>query len=295
MSEQPLERRAFGRTDDSVSVIGFGGVIVTNTYAKTASRYVGEAFDAGVNYFDVAPMYGNAQQMLGPALEPYRDDCFLACKTKARDAAGAQEELEDSLRKLKTDHFDLYQMHSLQSVENDVNAAFAPGGAMEFIVKARDEGKIRHIGFSAHTEEAALAAMDQFDFDSVLFPMNYFAWNSGKFGPAVFERAQEKGMAILALKALAHRRWTKEEFKSFFRNWPKCWYKPLDTYEDVEMALRFTLGRPVTAAVPPGHWDLFKMCLDVVTNPDFATPDDSESFPDLEKLAAETEPLFTHV
>jgi aryl-alcohol dehydrogenase-like predicted oxidoreductase len=291
MSSQPIERRPFGKTGDSVSIIGFGGVIVTNTYPETASRYVGEAFDAGINYFDVAPMYGNAQQMLGPALEPYRDQCFLACKTRARDAEGAQAELEDSLRKLRTDRVDLYQMHSLQSVENDVNVAFGSGGAMETIVKAREAGKIRHIGFSAHTEEAALAAMDQFDFDSVLFPVNYFAWTSGNFGPAVIERAKEKGMAVLALKALAHRRWTKEEFKSFFRNWPKCWYKPLDTYEDIEMALRFTLGRPVTAAVPPGHWDLFKMCLKVVTNPDFA-PDADEGFPLLEKLSEETEPLF---
>jgi aryl-alcohol dehydrogenase-like predicted oxidoreductase len=292
MSSQPIERRPFGKTDDSVSIIGFGGVIVTNTYPETAARYVGEAVDAGINYFDVAPMYGNAQQMLGLALEPYRDQCFLACKTRSRDAEGAQAELEDSLRKLRTDHVDLYQMHSLQSVENDVNVAFGPSGAMETIVKARDEGKIRHIGFSAHTQEAALAAMDQFDFDSVLFPINYFAWNYGNFGPAVFERAKEKGMAVLALKALAHRRWTKEEFKSFFRNWPKCWYKPLDTYEDIEMALRFTLGRPVTAAVPPGHWDLFKLCLKVVTDSEFAR-DTEEAFSLLEKLSEETEPLFT--
>ena len=158
MPDQLIERHQFGTTSDTISVLGFGGVIVTNVFPETASRYVSEAVEAGVNYFDVGPFYGNAQELLGPALAPYREDCFLACKTRERTAEGAQAEMEESLRLLKTDHFDLYQLHSLQSVEDDVNAVFAPGGAMETIVRARDEGKIRYIGFSAHTEEAALAA-----------------------------------------------------------------------------------------------------------------------------------------
>jgi aryl-alcohol dehydrogenase-like predicted oxidoreductase len=292
MSGQLIERRQFGTTSDTISVLGFGGVIVTNVFPETASRYVSEAVEAGVNYFDVGPFYGNAQELLGPALAPYREDCFLACKTRERTAEGAQAEMEESLRLLKTDHFDLYQLHSLQSVEDDVNAVFAPGGAMETIVRARDEGKIRYIGFSAHTEEAALAAMEQFDFDSVLFPINYFAWNSDGFGSSVFEAARSKGMAVLALKTIAYRKWTREEFKSFFRPWHKCWYKPLETIEEIETALRFTLGRPVDAAIPPGHWDLFKLCLKVVTSPSFGSSDAEEVSAALEELARETEPLF---
>ena len=291
MANDNLERRQFGSTDDTISPIGFGGVIITNTYPDVAARYVSEAVDRGVNYFDVSPFYGNAQERLGPALAPYRDDCFLACKTRERTAEGAQQDLEESLRLLQTDRFDLYQMHSLQSVEKDVNIALGDGGAIETFVKAREQGKIRHLGFSAHTEEAALAAMDRFDFDSVLFPVNYFMWTNDGFGQTVIERAREKGMAVLALKSLAYRRWTKEEFKSFFREWPKCWYKPLDQREDIEAALSFTLSRPVDAAIPPGHWDLFRICLELAESGAFREGSDPTSDP-LAEIAAETTPLF---
>jgi diketogulonate reductase-like aldo/keto reductase len=295
MSTELIVRNNFGKTSDKISALGFGGVIVTNTSPAVASNYVAEAVDNGINYFDVAPMYGNAQENLGPALVPHRDQCFLACKTKERTADGAQRELEDSLRKLKTDRFDLYQMHSMQSVTDDVDIAMGPGGALETFVRAREEGKIRHIGFSAHTEEAALAAMDRFDFDSVLFPVNYFAWTSGKFGPNVVERAREKGMAVLALKSLALRRWEKEEFKAFFRPWPKCWYKPIDEDAHIELALRFTFSRGVDAAIPPGHWDLFKRCMDVVRDLPASEFDKDQDWAPLAALAGESHPLFAAV
>jgi aryl-alcohol dehydrogenase-like predicted oxidoreductase len=124
-----LERRSLGRTGEKLSIVGFGGVVVTDTTAQTASRHVGAAIDAGVNYFDVAPSYGNAEDMLGPALEPYRKGVFLACKTQARTRDAAARELESSLRKLRTDHFDLYQHHAVTKVA-DVETILGPGGAM---------------------------------------------------------------------------------------------------------------------------------------------------------------------
>lgn len=292
LPESSIARRSFGGKPDEISILGFGGVIVTNTSPETAANYVAEAVDNGINYFDVSPFYGNAQERLGPALAPYRDNCFLACKTRERTADGASRELEESLRLLETDRFDLYQLHSLQSVADDVDVALGPGGAMETLVRARNEGKIRYIGFSAHTEEAALAAMDRFEFDSVLFPINYFAWTNGRFGPTVVERAREKGMAVLALKSLALRRWEKEEFKAFFRPWPKCWYKPIDEAEYIALALRFTLSRSVDAAIPPGHWDLFKQCMEIIRNrpvPFFAEEGDCTP---LAALAEDSQPLF---
>jgi aryl-alcohol dehydrogenase-like predicted oxidoreductase len=286
-----IGRRHFGKTGDELSVLGFGGVIVMGATAEDSANHVAEAIDRGITYFDVAPFYGNAQEMLGPALAPYRDRSFLACKTRERTAEGAQRELEESLQLLQTDHFDLYQLHSLQNVEDDVNVALGPGGAMETIVRARDAGKIRHIGFSAHTQEAAHAAMDQFDFDSVLFPVNYFAWTKGNFGPSVVERARSKNMAVLALKSLAHRAWTKPEWKADGRPWPKCWYKPLEDQDAMTLALRFTLSRDVDAAIPPGHWEFFERCLDIVEGfPD--TSDLEDNWTPLETMAADSEPLF---
>ena len=214
-----------------------------------------EAVDRGVNYFDVAPFYGNAQQRLGPALKPYRQKCFLACKTLERDAAGAAKELKQSLKLLKTDHFDLYQLHALSDVE-EVEQAFGPGGAMETILKAKQDGKIRYIGFSAHSEEAAHAAMDRFDFDSILFPLSFPIWIKAKFGPSVYKRAKKAGMGILALKAMAQQQWPKGEAAL-----EQDFYEPFDEIDQAALGLRFTLHLPVTAMFPPGHWELFKMAL----------------------------------
>ncbi len=119
-----------------------------------ADRIVGEAVAHGVNYFDVAPTYGNAQERLGPALEPYRKDCFLACKTVERSAAKAAAELAESLRTLRTDHLDLYQVHGLASVE-EVEQVSHSGGAMETFIRAKEAGQTRFVGFSAHSTEAA--------------------------------------------------------------------------------------------------------------------------------------------
>lgn len=139
---QPVPRRNFGRAADTLSVIGFGGIIVKDVEPADAARHVAEAFDRGITYFDVAPSYGNAQLRLGPALKPYRAKCFLACKTTERSADGARREMEESFRLLETDHFDLYQLHAITKLD-DVERAFAKGGAMEVILQAKKDGRIR--------------------------------------------------------------------------------------------------------------------------------------------------------
>src|SRR5512136_924387 len=132
---ETLARREY-RDGVKLSVIGFGGIVVCGLPQKEADRIVAEAFDRGVNYFDVAPSYfdGEAETKLGPALEPFRKRSFLACKTLERDAAGARTELERSLRRLRTDHFDLYQFHAVESLD-DVEKIVAPGGAGETFLK----------------------------------------------------------------------------------------------------------------------------------------------------------------
>ena len=257
-ARKPLPRRQYGKTKEKLSIIGFGGIVVKDVTPKEAANFVAEAVDRGANYFDVAPYYGNAQQRLGPALKPYRQDCFLACKTLERDAAGARKELNQSLKLLKTEHFDLYQLHALMDVD-EVEQAFGPGGAMETILKAQQDGKIRYIGFSAHSEEAAHAAMDRFDFDSILFPVSFPLWIKAKFGPSVYQRAKKARMGILALKPMAHQLWPSGEK----RRWSKTFYEPFDEIDTAALGLRFTLHLPVTAMCPPGHWELFKMALDL--------------------------------
>ncbi len=254
-----MERRVLGQTGDELSVIGFGGIVVRDVTAGEADACVGRAIDRGINYFDVAPSYGNAEAMLGPALEPYRDQVFLACKTGERRAAGAETELHASLRTLRTDHFDLYQMHGVTKDE-DVDQILGPGGALEAFVQARDEGLVRNIGFSAHSEAAARRLLEAFPFAGVLFPINRFCWHDGNFGPGLIGQAQKQGAGILALKSLAHRPWRDDEE----RVWGKCWYKPVTTLPEAIAALQFTLSQPVTAAVAPGHAELLWLACDAV-------------------------------
>ncbi len=251
-----LERRALGKTGEKLSIVGFGGIVVKDATTGQAAERVRAAIEAGVNYFDVAPSYGNAEDMLGPALEPHRKGVFLACKTQGRTKEAATAELESSLRKMRTDHFDLYQHHAVTK-KADVETILGPGGAMEAFEAAKKAGKVRFLGFSAHSVEAATALMEGYAFDTLLFPVNFATWHAGGFGPQVLARAKEKGMGILCLKAMAKGPWPQGAPQRY----AKCWYEPLDTPEAAAMGLRFTLSHPVTAAIPPGDEALFTMAL----------------------------------
>ena len=254
-----MEKRNYGSAGDKLSIIGFAGIIVMNEQQSDADRYVAEAIDQGVNYFDVAPSYGNAEEKLGPALAGKRQDVFLACKTEKRTAKEAEEALNRSLSILRTDHFDLYQLHAMTTME-DVDTAFGPSGVMETVVKAKQQGKIRHIGFSAHSDQAALACLERFPFDSVLFPFSWMTYLKENFGKPTLDKAVEKGVSLLALKALARCAWP-ESLPAAERPYPKCWYQPIDDPARADLALRFTLSLPVTAAVTPGDMRLFRLAV----------------------------------
>ena len=281
-----IPKRVLGKTGEKLSVIGFGGIMLNDNPQDFANELVAKAYELGVNYYDVAPNYGNAQEKLGPALKPYRKNCFLACKTHERGAEGAQKTLEDSFRKLETDYFDLYQLHALSSVEQ-VEQAFAKGGAMETVVKAKKEGKIKYVGFSAHSVDAALLAMKNYDFDSILFPINFACWNAGNFGPQVFAEAEKRKMGILALKAMALTPLEKGEQK-FDKN---VWYRPIQDEEVLKMALKFTLSKNITAAVPPGKNTLFLKALEFMNDYKPISEDETSK---LLALAKNTKPIFMH-
>jgi aryl-alcohol dehydrogenase-like predicted oxidoreductase len=282
-----MERRLLGETGRELSIVGLGGVVFIDQSQAESDRLVAEAIDKGVNYFDVAPSYGTDQETekrLGPALIGKRDGVFLACKTGRRDRAGADEELRRSLSHLRTDHVDLYQLHAITTVA-EVEQAFADDGAMEAILAARDAGLVRHIGFSAHSVEAAFAAMDLFDFETALFPINFVNCFQGDFGPQIIERAQAKGVARLALKAMARTNWKE----GAHRDYPNCWYEPLTDPRLTELALRFTLSQPITAAVPPGDPRLFELAVKIAV--DFR-PILDEEVAELKHYATELTPIF---
>jgi aryl-alcohol dehydrogenase-like predicted oxidoreductase len=285
-SGNTIARRPLGKTGEHLSIIGFGGILVMDEETGAAKNIVAEAVDRGINYFDVAPSYGNAQERLGPALAPYRKDCFLACKTEGRMKDDSRKQLEESLRLLQTDHVDLYQFHALTKM-TDLDKVLGPGGAMETMEAAKKEGKIRYIGFSVHSAETALAAMDRYHFDTVLFPVNFVLFSQANFGPQILKRAQEKGMGILALKGMAKTVWSADQKANHPE--PKCWYQPAAFPDEASLGLRWTLGHPITAALPPGEERYFRLAMDVAQNYKPLEPHEEQA---LLTHATGVEPIF---
>jgi len=275
-TQRVIPKRKYGVTDVELSVIGFGGIVVVGMEQLEADRIVAESVERGVNYFDVAPTYGagEAETKLGPALEPYRKDAFLACKTTQRKRAEAEKEFEQSLDRLRTDHFDLYQLHGIKDVEKDVAGAFADDGVMKMMLEKQKAGQIRFLGFSAHSIEAAIAAFDRYDFQSALFPVNFACQLKNNWGGQVVEETRKRGAACLALKAMARQRWPENAPNR--GRYGKCWYQPTSEREEASRALRWTLNQPVTAAVPPGEAELFRMALDIASGPLEVTEEEVE-------------------
>jgi predicted aldo/keto reductase-like oxidoreductase len=282
-----LPRRKLGRTGQELSVVGFPGLALIHYEQPRCNAAVCDAFDRGVNYFDVAPAYGNGEceTKLGISLQAFkREQYFLACKTKKRDKEGARKELEESLRLLKTDHLDLYQLHHLVK-PSEVKQALEPGGAIEAIQEAKKEGKLKWIGFSAHTTKAALEAMENFKFDTVMFPINFVEYYTRDYGREVLELGQKQGTSVLAIKPLSWGTWPKEGKRT--REW---WYRSVEEPGDIELAMRFALSQPpVIAGIPPSFLDLLDRTIEAASK---FTPLDTVGMEKLKLMASHRESIF---
>jgi len=260
-----LPRRLLGRTGEKISVVGFPGLALAHYEQDECNEGIRKAFEKGLNYYDVAPAYGKdgeCEIKMGIGLQYLdRSKIFLSCKTKMRDKDGALKELDRSLKRLKTDHFDLYQLHHISRPE-EVQQALGPGGAMETILKAKEQGKIRYIGLSAHTTKGALEALDSFRFDTIMFPINFVEMLKRGFGKAVTDLAAEKGVGVLGMKALSKGPWPQGAERT--RQW---WYRATETQEEANAAIRFTLSqKAVVAGIPPSFLDLLDLAIEAGKN-----------------------------
>ncbi|MFP4021580.1 MAG: aldo/keto reductase [Halanaerobium sp.] len=243
----------------NVSEISFGGIMLMDTPQDQADKIVENAVKNGINFFDVGPTYGNAQNILGPALKPYRDKVYLANKTEpGQSKEQVRRDMEKSLELLETDYFDLYQLHEVTDKEA-LNSALDSGGALEAVIEAKEEGLVKNIGFSAHKEWAALKLINSFDFDTVMFPVNWNYWFNYDQGPDVIQKARENEMGIIAIKALAQKQWENGRQNNY-----NTWYKPIyDNQRLAELALKFTLSQDVDTAVSPGDIRMLNLALDL--------------------------------
>ena len=257
-----MKYRAFGRTGFDISGVAYGGIVSMSDGQDASDRYVSWAIDRGVNYFDVAPSYGDAEEKLGNSLKPYRKDIHLACKTAERLMADAEKELEKSRKLLHTDYFDVYQLHAISSMQ-DVETAFGPAGVMEFVSKLKQRGIAKNVGITAHNEDAALKCLELYDFDTVLFPFNWFMNMEHGMGSRLVKAAKARNMGVLCMKAFIERKWDSKEERdnSCF---PKSWCKPIDT-EDVSFgvaAMKYALSLGVDTLIPPGNYKSFSFAVD---------------------------------
>jgi predicted aldo/keto reductase-like oxidoreductase len=282
-----LPRRPLGRTGMKVAVVGFPGLALAKLDQEQCTAALHSAFDRGVNLFDVAPAYGNgdAEIKMGIGLQGLdRAQYYLACKTKKRDKAGAQMELERSLQRLKTDHFDLYQLHHLVRPA-EVSDACGAEGAIEMALKAKEAGKIKFIGFSAHTTKSALQALKAFKFDTVMFPINFVEYYLRDFGKDVLALAGERGAGVIAIKPISWGKWPKEVQRT--RDW---WYNSVEEPRQVELALRFTLSQKgVAIALQTSFLDLLDKTIAAAK---VFRPLDAEAEVELKQMAANRESLF---
>jgi len=285
--QNPLPKRLLGKTGFNVSIIGMGGIVVMDQEHDNARQIVLQAIEKGVNYFDVAPSYGDAELKLGPALKPFRKDVYLACKTGQRTYDIASAELKQSLRHLETDYFDVYQLHGLVDVERDVKVALGKDGAIRAFVEAKRNGIIRNIGFSAHTPAAAITAMNEFEFDTIMFPVNFSAHFNSNFETEVLALAARQNLGIIGIKAAARR---KRQEKAAKVSYPKCWYEPFDDPEIVELALSWVLSQSISLIIPPGEESLFRLCLKFAPHCGKLTVVQLKR---LETIASADEPVFT--
>ncbi len=253
-----MEQRRLGKTGHMSSIIALGGAAFRKVTQAEAEAAINLAVEHGVNHFDVSPTYGQAEVRLGPWLEKHRHGIFLACKTRERSKARAWESLKRSLETLRVDYFDLYQFHGVDDLET-LNAVLGLEGALEAVLEAREQGLVRYIGITGHRPFVYVEALNRFDFDTVLFPLNrVLVAHSNDYNDFItlLKIAQQKDVGTIAIKAIAKRPWEAPTHLY------QTWYEPFDEQVDIDRSLWYTLSQGVSTAVMPSDWRLWPMVID---------------------------------
>ncbi|TLS49765.1 aldo/keto reductase [Paenibacillus antri] len=227
-----MEKRAFGNTGASFPILSFGAQRIVDDHGcgeEEAIRIVNRAIDEGITYFDTAPIYsdGQSEERLGKSFGERRDRAWIATKTIDRTRDGSWRSLEGSLKRLRTDHVEEWRLHDVRTMEQ-LDACFAKDGALQALVEAKEQGVIRHISISGHTNPSVqLEAIERFPFDSALVALSAADQFIYSFAHEFVPRANEKGVAVVGMKVIGLGRLAS-------------WY---------EKALRYTWSLPIATAI----------------------------------------------
>lgn len=283
-----MQTRRFGRTNHPSAVAIFGAAALWTASRAEADAAMEQVIAAGVNHIDVAPSYGLAEERLGPWMPRVRDRFFLGCKTMERDAAGAAAELRRSLERLHVDAFDLYQIHAVETLA-DLDAATRPGGALDAIVQAREEGLTRWIGLTGHgadTPAVFREALRRFDFDSLLFPINFVQYANPVYraeSEALLAECRAKDVGTMIIKSVTRSPW------GALAKTHQTWYRPFTDPADIQQAVNFALSQDITGLCTAGDPQVLPLMLRACQQFRPMSPAEQEA---LIATAGQFEPLF---
>ena len=258
-----MEQRRLGRLDHRSSVLIYGAAALAEVDQGTADASVQLALDAGINHFDVAASYGEAELRLGPWMGRIRDRIFLASKTGLRDRDEAWAQVNRSLERLQTDRLDLIQVHAVGDTE-ELDLVTRPGGSLEAVVRARDEGLAAAVGITGHGHRAPathLEALRRFPFDTVLTPLNWVLAQDPAYladYQALVAEVQAQDAGLMIIKAAARRNWPEPVEHTY-----TTWYEPFDDQDRISAAVAWALSHPeVTGLATPGDVRLLPLLVE---------------------------------
>jgi len=284
-----IEQIPFGATGHVSSRAIFGAAALGAMRQEKADATLALLDRFGVNHIDVAASYGDAELRLAPFLASRRQDFFLATKTGLRTKDKAKDQLKASLERMQVEQIDLIQMHNLTKAD-EWEVAMGPGGALEGLIEARDEGLVRFIGVTGHGTYAPamhIRSLEAFAFDSILVPYNYSMMSNPQYAEdfnALYGLCSERSVAMQTIKSIALRRWRADDPEKRF-----SWYRPINEAEPMKRAIDYVLSRPDLFLNTSSDASLLEMLLSLSAEP-VAAPDDVAMAADAQSMGVE--PLF---
>ena len=271
----------------------FGAIALNWLEQEGANQMVEHVLEYGINHFDVAPVYGDAEVKLAPKLNQYRDEIFLGCKTQERDYDGAWNKLESSLERLDVDSIDLYQIHGLE-YDHELDTITSDNGALEAFREAKNRGLIDHIGVTSHAEPQLITkAIDRIpDLETVMFPLNpvVMAKDGAEYDFAdVLEKANQQNIGTLAIKGFADGPWPPTDQLPAADRPFSNWYRPTSTSEQIQERFNFVASQGVTSVINPGDPKLVTMTLEAAAG--YEPMDDAAQRSVIEKARHEESPV----